>query len=204
MANGAAPVLTTNNSASSNEFATIVPSTAINFRATADQTVTYVWLVNDVNQNNPYSNLTATWATAGSRVVRVTATNTTNGATSYTWVVVVRAVKAVSTVTPINISSYTNLRAEFDASPDIIRIVKVDISTYTNSGLGEAFYLFLWGLIFVMMWLNQGKVTLPAVLGLILGAAVLAMLPAEYQLVGQAMVVMGFFAVIYVFFRDRR
>lgn len=204
--NGAVPVLTTNNSASHNQWITTTNGVSINFNASADQVInTWTWSVDGTDVSNNYGNYTRAWTTGGVKVVKVIATNTTNGGSSYTWLVTVRAVKASTTVTPINISSYTSLRAQFTASPDIIEIAKVTFTPYTNINIiGNFFYLIIWALIFVMMWINQGKITLPAVLGMIIGAAVLAMLPAQYQLVAQAMVAIGFFAVLYVFFRERR
>ncbi len=76
-------------------------------------------------------------------------------------------------------------------------------SVYTNI-VGNLFYLFIWLMIFSMYWLAQRNVTLPTVMGIILGGVIISTLPESYQPVALALIILSGSAVIYYLYTERR
>ena len=74
---------------------------------------------------------------------------------------------------------------------------------YTNI-VGNLFYLFIWLMIFSMYWLAQRNVTLPSVMGIILGGVIIGMLPESYQPVAVALILISGASIIYYMYTERR
>ena len=100
-------------------------------------------------------------------------------------------------------------QSAYNASKDAITNLNLEsflsatMSQYTGV-LSNYVYLFIWGIIFMMIWIRQRSITIPSTIGLILGGIVIAMLPEQYQFIAQFMIAMGGFALLYVMFGERR
>ena len=76
-------------------------------------------------------------------------------------------------------------------------------TVYTNI-MGNLFYLFVWGILFIQFWLAQRSITIPSVIGMILGGIIIGTLPEQYQAIGVTIIALGGFAIIYVLYTERR
>lgn len=108
----------------------------------------------------------------------------------------------VSPIPTINQSAYNTSRTAIQ-SMDLESFIDATMLQYT-SVLSNYVYLFIWGIIFMMMWIRQKSITIPSTIGFILGGIIITMLPEDYQFIAQFMIVMGGFALIYVLFIERR
>jgi len=109
------------------------------------------------------------------------------------------------TITPIptvNPQPYTDVLANITRM-DMMGTIIASTGPYTVS-VGNLFYLFIWLMVFSMYWLAQKNITLPAVMGIILGGVVISTLPESYQPVAVALIALGGFAVIYYLYTERR
>ena len=109
------------------------------------------------------------------------------------------------TITPIptvNPQPYTDMLNNITAlnAPGFLF---ASTSVYTNI-VGNLFYLFIWLMIFSMYWLAQRNVTLPVVMGIILGGVLIVTLPDDYQPVAVYLIALCGFAVIYYLYTERR
>jgi len=86
---------------------------------------------------------------------------------------------------------------------DMMGTIMASTSTYTGS-IGNLFYLFIWIMVFSMYWLAQRSITLPSVMGLILGGIIISTLPESYQPVAVGLIALGGFAVIFFLYTERR
>jgi hypothetical protein len=88
-----APDITTwsNSKTNSNSLMlTVNTNEAVNFNATANQTIAaWGWYKDGANQNNNYDNLTTSWNTPGTKIVQVNATNSNGISNTVTWTVTV-------------------------------------------------------------------------------------------------------------------
>ena len=109
------------------------------------------------------------------------------------------------TITPIptvNPQPYTDLLNNITRM-DAMGTIVASTGPYTII-VGNLFYLFIWLMKFSMYWLAQKNITLPAVMGIILGGVVISTLPESYQPVAVALIALGGFAVIYYLYTERR
>lgn len=108
-------------------------------------------------------------------------------------------VNPIDTVNPAPYNDLVNNISSMNAPG----IMFASIEPYTLA-VGNLFYLFIWLMIFSMYWLAQRNITLPAVMGLILGGVVITTLPEAYQPVAVALIAISGFAVIYYLYTERR
>jgi len=108
----------------------------------------------------------------------------------------------VTAIPTVNQQPYTDLLNNI-TSMDAMGTIVASTGPYTII-VGNLFYLFIWLMIFSMYWLAQRNITLPAVMGIILGGVVITTLPETYQPVAVALIALGGFAVIYYLYTERR
>lgn len=73
---------------------------------------------------------------------------------------------------------------------------------YTDA-IGPFFYVIIFAIPFVMQWLRQGSMAVPAAIGIILGGIMLAKTPAEYHLAAIAFIALSILAVVWGVIKDR-
>ena len=106
---------------------------------------------------------------------------------------------AVPTINPAPYTDLLNNISRLDA-PGTLFATSLP---YTNA-VGNLFYLFIWLMVFSMYWLAQRNVTMPSVMGLILGGVIITTLPESYQPVAVALIALSGFAVIYYLYTERK
>jgi len=69
--------------------------------------------------------------------------------------------------------------------------------------IGPFFYVIVFAIPFLMQWLRQGSMAVPAAIGIILGGIMLAKTPAEYHLAAIAFIALSILAVVWGVIKDR-
>ena len=108
----------------------------------------------------------------------------------------------ITPVPTVNPQPYTDVMNNF-TNMDALGIIASSITPYTIA-VGNVFYLFIWLMVFSMYWLAQRNITLPVVMGIILGGVVIVTLPESYQPVAVGLIALSGFAVIYYLYTERR
>jgi len=89
-----------------------------------------------------------------------------------------------------------------NASFDPQNMSQVAVFPYTNV-LGTLFWGFLFGILFLMLWMRSEDVTIPALLGLIIGGSLWAFMPAEWVQMAASLTVISFAGLIYSLIKGR-
>lgn len=85
---------------------------------------------------------------------------------------------------------------------DFLGIKDAAEEPYT-AALGSLFFALIFALPFVMQWIRQGNMAIPAVLGIILGGIMLTKTPAEYHIAAVAFIALSVLAVVWGVIKDR-
>lgn len=93
-------------------------------------------------------------------------------------------------------SNATNVTATTDLVPDVPGILHIALSVFTDNW-GSIALVIVFSIPFVMAWIMGANVTLPAVMGIIVGGFILYRLPEQYQLVAIGFIGLSVIAVIY-------
>lgn len=73
---------------------------------------------------------------------------------------------------------------------------------YTTA-IGSLFYVIVFAIPFLMQWLRQGSMAIPAAIGIILGGIMLSKTPAEYHLVAVALIALSILAIVWGIIKER-
>lgn len=175
------------------------------FQASADQDVTWYWTNNNKGVSSSDTLTSTSYAsswTKGLNYLRLYGSNTYGTTDTIEWRVPILRTMASAPVPTVNQSAYENIYEATEAL-DFMAWISATTGPYTAT-LGNYFYLFLWLMVFSALWIRQGSITLPSVLGLVLGGAVIGMLPEEYRVYSIALIALGAIAVLYLIFTERR
>jgi hypothetical protein len=93
--------------------------------------------------------------------------------------------------------------ASFTGSfPSFLTIIAASLTPYT-AVFGNIALVIVFLIPFLMMWLMQRNLTLPGVIGIVLGGIIYTRLPSEYQLVSIAFIALSITAIIYSLLKER-
>lgn len=178
---------------------------SITFRAnTTNASNTWNWQRDGVNVSNNFNNYTTSWTEGSYHHIYLTATNASGTSNTIFWGINVLPAYATSPTDDISLLNETpadELEQAIDDN-DFPRMVNAPQKLYINA-IGLAYYAVIWFIVFGMQWIKQSSINIPAIVGVIFGGIIITFLPAQYQLVSQALIVFGIFAVIYVFYKGR-
>jgi len=76
-------------------------------------------------------------------------------------------------------------------------------AVYNNALPAGLFYLFIFGLFFVSVWIRQGDVAIPALLGIILSPLIWTFVPVEYQNVAFWLLALSVGGILAAVFKSR-
>ncbi|MDD3098873.1 MAG: PKD domain-containing protein [Bacilli bacterium] len=167
--------------------------TTLTLSATTTQSPTSIsWDFGDdeaigVNTTNPTTVIYP--VTYGARTITFTATNAFGTSTSSV-VIYISAIGSRDTVTgpiaTVDASGIYDYMNYFDPDPetqqpDITNMIFGLAEPYTDL-IGGMFYLFLFGVPYLIMWIRQKNLTIPSIIGVIFGSWMLVQLPAAYML----------------------
>lgn len=180
-------------------------SESITFRVnTTNISNTWNWYRDNILVINNFNNYTTSFTTGTYHYVSVNSTNSSGTSNNLTWGINVFPAMAVSPGNNINLlneSPSQDLSIAIQNN-DMPGIVNSPVKVYVNL-IGLSFYAVIWFIVFGMLWIKQASINIPAIIGVIFGGILVTFLPAQYQLVSQALIVFGIFAAIYVFYKGR-
>ena len=119
--------------------------------------------------------------------------------------------KAVATFAPLDLSSYSLLLGsiggdepvnESSAGIDWMQMGGAVESLYTGL-VGSLLYLVAFAIPFGIQWIRQGNMAIPGTIGIIIGAYLLTMTPAEYHLFAVTAIAFSVLAVIWGVIKER-
>ena len=190
----------TSDVANESQYIQVSSGTPITFTVTAINASSYNWYIDHQLRSSHSSSYIYT--TTGYHTISVLARNGYGDSALEYKNIVISQLTAVALIPAVNTSDYDTLENLIDA-PDLVNIINFVPSPYTHF-MGNTFYLILWALVGLMIWIRSDKITVPTTLGFIIGGVVIGMLPAQYQLVAQLIIVSGLFAALFVFFKEKR
>jgi len=180
-------------------------SESITFRVnTTNTSNTWNWYKDSVLVVNNFNNYTTSFTTGSYHYVKVNTTNSSGTSNNLTWGINVFPAMATSPGNKINLlnESPSQDLATAIENNDMPGLVNSPVKVYINL-IGLSFYAVIWFIVFGMLWIKQASINIPSIVGVIFGGILVTFLPAQYQLVSQALIVFGIFAVIYVFYKGR-
>jgi len=69
---------------------------------------------------------------------------------------------------------------------------------------GSIFWGVVFSIIFIMIWLRQKDVTIPAILGLIIGLSLWSFMPADWVSMASSLSIVSFFGIMYTLIKGRK
>ena len=99
---------------------------------------------------------------------------------------------------------------DFDAHFDELIADDLNISSmaatsakpYTDI-VGAIFYGIVFGLIFLMMWLRQEDITVPSIVGLLIGGSIWSLMPPDWRPVAYSLMIVSFGGLMYSIIKGR-
>ncbi len=85
-----------------------------------------------------------------------------------------------------------------------VNLSTIGASPYVQSAIGTIFWGILFALIFIMIWMRQDDVTIPSLLGLIIGLSLWAMMPSDWVSMAMSLSIISFFGIMYTLIKGRR
>lgn len=195
---GATPTIDSHNNTKSgtDRWAVVAVNENIGFNITSTGATSYDWSVDGVSQNRNSPSFSTNWTGwFGSPHYIIASAINTDGTTTYEYRVGISKTLGNTQVTSLNTTAYNEVR-NATRTYDLKTFIGGTIIPYTNV-VGNVFYLFIYLVIFSMYWIAQRSITVPAVLGLITGGAVIGMLPEEYQVYAIAIITIAGGALLF-------
>ncbi len=130
--------------------------------------------------------------------VTVYGTNGTNMSNTITWSV---------TVLLAAIKDYDFDKNFSDIGTSELNPVNLSVigaSPYVNGAIGSIFWGVIFALIFIMIWMRQEDVTIPSILGLIIGLSMWSMMPKDWVSMASSLSIISFFGIMYTLIKGRR
>jgi hypothetical protein len=109
-------------------------------------------------------------------------------------------IPVVTATVNYNFDSHTEELAYSDLN--ISTMVTVIPKAYTDI-IGSIFWGILFALIFVMIWLRQEDVTVPAILGLLIGASLWGLMPEEWVSIAYSLIIVSFAGLMYSLIKSK-
>jgi hypothetical protein len=103
----------------------------------------------------------------------------------------------------LNVTRYDELLESIEGvEPDWGEAIDSLLGTYTDIG-GPIAIIILLAIPFIMMWLMQGRVVIPATIGIILSYIVGVYMPVEYKPITTIFIVLYIISIVWAILRDR-
>lgn len=204
-ANAAPTIVDWNNSITgdSDLYPVVNHAQSITFNVNADETITtWTWYVDLVSQSNNYDNLTASLTYPFNHNVSVIATNANGSSGMLTWYPVAHRELSTTQVETLNESGYDRILDSFEGDTDFEEFVSASTTPYTVP-LGRLFFVFVFGIYFVMLWIRQEKSIIPIVLAFSIGGILLGMISEDFAGTAVLFIIIGGMGVMYSLYRER-
>jgi len=193
----------TNNQTGSRMYAYPNYGDTINFSVTANESIaTWTWYADGYDQFNALPYLHIPYTVFGYHNVSVNGTNTNGTTNTIEWIVWMNRETRDTPAEHVDETGYEMLQDAIADEPDFHAMMKAVSYPYTST-LGLIFYLILFGLPLLMMYIRQDSIKIPATLMFLIGGVVIAMLPAQWQIIAGALMGMALLGLLYSLFKER-
>lgn len=81
-------------------------------------------------------------------------------------------------------------------------LTSVGAAPYTDI-MGSVFWGFLFSMIFIMIWIRQEDITIPALLGLLIGGSMWTLMPADWVAFAMSLTIVSFAGLVYSLVKGR-
>jgi len=112
-------------------------------------------------------------------------------------------ISPVMAVNPTPIPDY-----DFDKNFDNLTSSNLTLSNLTAVGaapyediVGPIFWGFLFAVIFGMLWITMEDVTVPALLGMIIGGSIWSLMPGEWVKIGMSLTIISMASLVYSYLK---
>ena len=85
-----------------------------------------------------------------------------------------------------------------------VNLSRIGASPYVSGIFGSVFWGIIFALIFIMIWSRQKDVTIPSILGLIIGLSLWSFMPADWVSMASSLSIISFFGIMYTLIKGRR
>lgn len=175
----------------------------VNFSVEANETpITWTWYADGYDQFNLPSYLLLTYTVFGYHNVTVYGTNANGTTGNTTWIVWTSRELRTTHADKVDETTYDMLQESISDELSFHGLMQAISHPYTQA-LGLIFYLFLFGLPLLMMYIRQDSMTIPATLMFIIGGVIIAMLPAQWQIIAGALMGLALFGMLYKLYKER-
>jgi hypothetical protein len=173
----------------------------------------WLWDFGDGNTSTDQNPIN-TFAAYGRHDISLTVTNDAGNdaevKTEYIRVTTSRP-RATSTIAPVSTALSVDLLGAIggeeipepgDEAIDWVALIGATAGAYT-APLGPLAYVIIFAIPFLMMWITQRDMTLPGIVGALLGLFIIIRLPAEFHLVATTFIAISIVAVVYSLVKER-
>lgn len=98
----------------------------------------------------------------------------------------------------------SNTSYDFDKNLDQLLVSNLSVSNMTSVGaapytdiFGQVFWGIVFAALFIMMWIRQEDVTIPSLLGLIIGASIWSLMPQDWIAMATSLMVISLAGLVY-------
>lgn len=196
---------TWNNSIDGDEslYPVVDDSQSITLTSNATEAITtWTWYIDSVSQSNNYDNITTSFTDPFNHNVSVIATNAGGSSAMLTWYPVVHRAVSVTHVETLNESGYDRILAAFEGDTDWEEFISASTVPFTIP-FGRLFFLFVFGIYFVMLWMRQEDSTIPIVLAFSIGGILLGMISEDFAGTAILFIIIGGMGILYSVYRER-
>ncbi len=205
--------ITVNEVASSVSITTYTPTSLATIRTGIEQTftitgssggiTTYHWKFDGVDDGDTSNIYTKTFnfnrsAASQRHTVSVYGTNGSEMSNTVTWTTDVL-------LTAIKDYDFDKNFSDIGTSDlNVVNLTTIGASPYIQGAVGTIFWGVIFALIFIMIWLRQEDVTIPSLLGLIIGLSLWSMMPEDWVSFAMSLSIISFAGIMYTLIKGRR
>jgi hypothetical protein len=120
----------------------------------------------------------------------------------YTWYPNVRRETSSSSVEYANETSMEQLQDSLSDSTDFEGTISSSTIPYTTI-IGPMFFVAVWGMYFGMAWIRQQNVTIPSIVGLVVGVTGFMFFPSDFMGASISMILVSITALLYNMYKER-
>lgn len=169
---------------------------------TVNATTMWNWSVNGVTyQTGINASCNASFSSFGMHNVSANGSGAYGVTPDHVWSVVCQRELASGSVETFPDHS-GDMEDSISGEPSFEDFCKVIATPYT-SVFGSVFYLFLFGTPMLMLYIRQDDLATPITIMFLFGSMILFMLPAQWQAIGGALMVLGLIGALFRIFKER-
>ena len=102
----------------------------------------------------------------------------------------------------MNETPIDTMKASIAGEPSFEMFLESIAMPYTAM-IGVIFYLFIFGVPLMMMYIRQDSLAIPVTIMFLTGSMMLFMLPAQWKMIGGAIMALGLFGALYKLYKER-